>query len=417
MKWASRFLVIFLLVFATLTGIYFARTGVLPWFRTTPPSTTQAPVAPTTEPTVTGLPAAPGFQGSVLEALNRETIGLAHKVLPSVVSITTTRMVREVRLTPRDLMSTFFGSLLGREQSAQVEDRLVLGGFGSGVIVSADGLVVTNHHVIDGMKDILLLLNDGRQLKATVLASDPNTDVAVLKVNAEGLIPLPIGDSDAVNVGEYVMAVGNPYGLHETVSMGNISAKGRADGSTAADGENQEFLQTDAMINRGHSGGPLVNVHGELIGLNRAIFTDRPNEGWQGIAFAIPANTVKKSIARILKMRSEVESRLGVRLKEEVPRRTRDVLGLGERRGVLVETIAEGSSAQGLGGLRDNDFIYSANGKPTETKADLDEQVLKAAADGQDGLELRVLRGKVPLAVRLPLQSVTATPPADAQKM
>ena len=395
-----------------LTGIYFARTGVMPWFHSEP-----SLVGPFPEPKVIGLPHAPVVQGSVLEALNQETVGLAKKVLPSVVSITTTRMIREVHMSQRDLWSIILRPFLGEPQDAKVQDRLVLGGFGSGVIVSADGLVVTNHHVIDGMQDILLLLNDGRQLKATVLASDPETDVAVLKVDAEGLTPLPIGDSDAVNVGEFVMAVGNPYGLHETVSLGNISAKGRADGSTDTDGASQEFLQTDAMINRGHSGGPLVNVRGELIGLNRAIFTDRPNEGWQGIAFAIPANTVKKSIERILKAKTELESRLGLRLKEEVSPNIRDVLGLGERRGVLVENVDENSRLHGLGGLKDNDFIYSVDGEPTESKADLDAQVAKAAADGREGLELRVLRGKIPLAVKLSLEPADAGTPDTAQKM
>jgi serine protease Do len=413
MKWASRFFLIFLLVFALLTGIYFARTGVLPWFRLggqaarpqEPPAQVDQvplPVGPHAT-TVTGLPGS----GSVLEALNNETVGLANKVLPSVVSITTTKVVREVRVTPRDLMSIFYGWLGGRAtEDRQVKDRLVLGGFGSGVIVSADGLVVTNHHVIDGMQDVLLLLNDGRQLKANVLASDPVTDVAVLRVEAEGLVPLPLGDSDQVSVGEYVMAVGNPYGLHETVSLGNISAKGRADGTSTPDGENQAFLQTDAMINRGHSGGPLVNVKGELIGLNRAIFTDRPNEGWQGIAFAIPANTVKRSIERILKARTELDNnrwqRMGVRLKEDVPANIRNVLGLGERRGVLVEDVSENSKLYGLGGLKDNDFIVSVNGEPTTTTAELDAQVDKAAADGQ--LEMQVVRGKIPLAVKFLLE-------------
>lgn len=476
MKWVSRFLIIFLTVFALLTGIYVARTGNVPWWQLGRGNSVEVP-AQALDPQVAGLPRGTegAVQGSVLEALNRETVGLARKVLPSVVSITTTRVVREVHMSSMDWLATY----LGFRREGQVKDRLVLGGFGSGVIVSADGLVVTNHHVIDGMQDILLLLNDGRQLKAEVLASDPETDVAVLKVNAAGLQPLTMGDSDSVQVGEYVMAVGNPYGLHETVSLGNISAKGRAERSAEPGAANMEFLQTDAMINRGHSGGPLVNVKGELIGLNRAIFTDRPNESWQGIAFAIPANTVKVALERILSpvepevgteedtslvvpmepvvvtapdWRSNAASQatpasstkprvpgsgvpaaagpaipgqemgagsvsgpdgLGLSFRPAISPGDRQYLRLDDRPGLLLESVAQSSMASLS--LRSNDFIFSANGVTMRTEAEFYAEVSKSLPFGR--MQLELVRDGRPVALPLVLSQDALETPDGSQQM
>ncbi|MDP9290910.1 MAG: trypsin-like peptidase domain-containing protein, partial [Verrucomicrobiota bacterium] len=232
----------------------------------------------------------------VLAAMDEEYTKVVDAVVPSVVSITTSRKVR-VPNNPYlvDPFEEFFG-LRRRGPRAAPRDG-VQNSLGSGVIVSKEGHVITNYHVIANMDDVKVQLNDGRIESAQLIGSDEETDIAVLKVNARDLVPLSFGDSDQVKVGQLVFAVGNPFGLQETVTQGIISAKGRR----ATEDSSNEFFQTDTAINPGNSGGPLVNLRGEIIGINAAIYSSSTSQAsWQGVGFAIPANTARRALESVL---------------------------------------------------------------------------------------------------------------------
>ena len=235
---------------------------------------------------------------NVLAALSHQRIALAQAVVPSVVSITTSRTVQ----VP-DFQNDPFYQFFHRNQhqrNSQTQNQL-----GSGVIVSKEGHIVTNNHVIEGMDEIEVELSDGRKRAARLIGTDTDTDIAVLKIEDGNVVPLPFGDSEAVEVGETVMAVGNPYGLEESVTQGIISAKNRAGSENTSD-----LFQIDAAINPGNSGGPLVNVRGELIGINEAIFSR--TGGWQGVGFAVPSATVRRTMDGILHVGRVIHGYLGV---------------------------------------------------------------------------------------------------------
>jgi S1-C subfamily serine protease len=222
--------------------------------------------------------------GSVplLDRINEEYTRLADTVVPSVVSITTTKTV--VQRQWSDPLEYFFG---GRSRGRNSTEQQVTS-LGSGVIVSKEGHIVTNNHVLNATDDIMVELNDGRTAKAKVIGTDSQLDLAVLKIDLPQLAPLPLANSDLVKVGQLVFAIGNPFGLEESVSQGIISAKNRR----AIAESSLEFFQTDTAINPGNSGGPLVNIKGEVVGINTAIYSE--SGGNQGIGFAIPANVVKQ---------------------------------------------------------------------------------------------------------------------------
>jgi Do/DeqQ family serine protease len=280
------------------------------------------------------------------------------KVTPAVVNISTKTHVR-VRDPYFDdplFRQLFGGSGMPRER---VEQSL-----GSGVVVdAAKGYVLTNNHVVGGADDITVTLQDGRNLKAKLLGSDPDTDVAVLQIPAERLQALPIADSSQLRVGDFVVAVGDPFGLGQTATSGMVSALGRSGLGKGI----QNFIQTDASINPGNSGGALVNLRGELVGINSMIFT--PSGGNVGIGFAIPTDLATGVMKQLLAYGKVRRGNLGVEVQDITPRIAK-ALGLKDTNGAVVTRINEDSPAEGAG-LQPGDVLTAVNGKPVRAAQDL----------------------------------------------
>jgi Do/DeqQ family serine protease len=258
-----------------------------------------------------------------------------------------------------DLLRRFFGGRFDRGEGApRVPRTFRQRGLGSGVIISHDGLILTNYHVVDGADDLQVELTDGRTFKAKVVGSDKPSDLALVKVEASNLPALAFGNSDAVQVGDVVLAIGNPFGLGQTVTMGIISAKGRS--TTAENGNYEDFLQTDAPINHGNSGGALVNTKGELVGINSQIAP--VSDVNIGIGFAIPSNMVRQ-VADELKSGGHVHrSQLGVVI-QPVTADLAASLDLKETKGVIISSVEPGSAAD-RAGLKQGDVILTFNGEP-----------------------------------------------------
>ena len=287
----------------------------------------------------------------LLARLNNEYARLTQAVVPSVVSIDTAG-VRIERM--RDIW--------GRPSVRQYPTL----GQGSGVIVTYEGHVVTNHHVIAGQQQIQVTLHDGRKLPARLIGEDTLLDIAVLRIEGKGpFTPLKLGDSSQVQVGQIVFAVGNPFGLGETVTQGIISAKERS----LSDNQ-RDLFQTDAAINPGNSGGPLVNLLGEIIGINVAIFSpDRENPGFQGVGFSIPSNDVKDALEQILERGRPIRGFLGVQMRDIDPA-VREALGYDGEQGSAVLGVSPGSPAQAAG-LQARDVVTSFNGKAIHSATQL----------------------------------------------
>jgi len=283
---------------------------------------------------------------------------IVSKVAPAVITIRADKHVRMPQQFPFS-DDPFFRGLFGNRGQQQPQEQLQRA-LGSGVVVSADGYILTNHHVIDGAENIKVDLNDGRTLDAKLIGSDPPSDLALLKVTTTGLTYMTPGDSDKVRVGDVALAIGNPLGIGQTVTMGIISAKGR---STAGPGSGnfEDFLQTDAPINHGNSGGALVNTLGELIGINSQI---APGEtgGNIGIGFAIPSNMAKTVMDQLVKNGKVRRGQLGI----SVTRVSSDLaasLNMPDVKGVIVNSVRSGSAAE-RAGLRQGDVITAINDNP-----------------------------------------------------
>ncbi len=304
---------------------------------------------------------------------------LAAKVTPAVVNISSTH--HEVAgLQPdgsmEDMMRRF-------QQQMQPQNDQPVTALGSGFVISADGYVVTNNHVIEGADEVTVNFADGVSLPAEVIGTDPQTDIALLKVTSEQTLPyVAFGDSDGLRVGDYVMAVGNPFGLGGTVTAGIVSARGRDIHS----GPYDDFIQTDAAINRGNSGGPMFDLEGDVVGVNSAIVS--PNGGSVGIGFAIPSNMVKL-VVEDLKSDGVVERGwLGVRI-QPVTEELREALGLEKAQGALVAEVMPGSPAE-AGKLKQGDVIVAFDGKPIREVRDLTRAV--ASTSVGKATEVAVLR-------------------------
>jgi Do/DeqQ family serine protease len=304
-------------------------------------------------------------------------------VAPAVVTVRADGKAKasptEFQLPNDDLFRRFFGDQFeGRQprQPRMPRQHAV----GSGVIVSADGYILTNNHVIDGADEVKVDLTDGRTLSAKVVGTDKPSDLALLKVNDSALHPLALGNSDAVEVGDVVLAVGNPLNLGQTVTMGIISAKGR---STRVGDGYEDFLQTDAPINHGNSGGALVNTKGELVGINSQILS--PSDGNIGIGFAIPANMARHVMDELRTNGKVTRARLGV-FVQPVTSDMASSLGLKQVNGAIVSQVEAGSAAE-RAGIKQGDVILSFNGQPVHDTNTLRNRV----ADTKPGTNANVV--------------------------
>jgi serine protease Do len=296
----------------------------------------------------------------VVDGVRTSYADVVEKTSPAVVRIDAER---KTKAQPEQFPfgdDDFFRQFAPRQNPQQPQRPQVERGMGSGVIVSADGTVLTNHHVIDGAEKITVRMQDNKTFEAKVVGSDQPSDLAVLKIEAQNLPFLTLGNSDTVRVGDIVLAIGNPLGIGQTVTAGIISAKGRRTG--LSDGSFEDFLQTDAPINRGNSGGALVNLNGELIGVNSQILSSPGSSGGNiGIGFSIPSNMAKTVMEQLIQNGKVRRGMLGVNIQNI----TEDVaksLDLKESKGVLVSNVRAGSAAD-KAGIKRGDIITAINGE------------------------------------------------------
>ncbi|HXW69681.1 MAG TPA: DegQ family serine endoprotease, partial [Dissulfurispiraceae bacterium] len=293
---------------------------------------------------------------AILSKTDEAMAEVAAAVKPAVVNVSTTRTIKTPGITNPlfndPFFRQFFGNAFGNPDGPR---ELKQASLGSGVIIDKAGYILTNNHVVKDADEIRIKLSDGREFKGKVIGTDQKTDIAVIKINSDHLPVLKIGDSDRLKVGERVLAIGNPFGLNQTVTAGIVSATDRAN-MGISDYEN--FIQTDAPINPGNSGGALVNVRGELIGINTAIFST--SGGYQGIGFAIPSNMAKAIMESLIKNGKVVRGWLGVSVQGVTPEIAKQ-FGLKERGGALVGDVVEGSPAE-KAGLKRGDVIIKYDG-------------------------------------------------------
>ena len=327
------------------------------------------------------LTAAPVAAQSSQAARRTPVVTVAEKVSPAVVNVSAESVVRDV--------DPFFGSFFGPSERRTQS-------LGSGLIVDANGIVVTNAHVIEGASRIVVTTLDGRELDADVLGSDRDADLAVLKLKVRGLPAVPLGRSTDLMIGETVIAIGNPFGLSHTVTSGVLSALGRTVPSDRGERVFTDFLQTDASINPGNSGGPLVNILGEVVGINTAII-----QGANGIGFAIPADRARRVVDDLLRYGELRALWTGARLltvDAELAQRSE----LPVRRGAMVFKIYPDSPAVAAG-LHEKDVIVAVNGHPVTAREDVTTAIYTAPAG--TALELEVRRGDK--TVKVSLKAVT----------
>jgi serine protease Do len=332
-----------------------------------------------------------GADGSIADVTER--------VLPSVVNISTTTVINRAE-TPY-ANDPFFEEFFGRRRRGREQYGHSLG---SGVIVSSKGYILTNNHVVANAKDIKVSLSDGREVTATLVGADPKSDLAVLKVKGQvtNLKPIPLGDSDKLRLGDVVLAVGNPFGVGQAVTMGIVSAKGRANMGIV---DYEDFIQTDAAINPGNSGGALINLRGELVGINTAILSR--TGGYQGIGFAIPTGMARPIMDSLIAKGKVVRGWLGVSIRD-VNRELSESHRLSLDRGVWIDGVVPGGPAA-KAGIRRGDVVVSINHRACDKAAHLRNAV--AAATVGKAVQVEIVRdGK-----RQNLAVVLAEAPRDTE--
>lgn len=328
----------------------------------------------------------------------------------AVVHIRSTQLGRtETVRTAPDLFDWFFGDPRGQQREVQTQPRV---GFGSGVIISKDGYIVTNNHVVEGADELTVKLNDEREFKGRIIGTDEATDLALLKIEGDDFPTIPVGDSDALKVGEWVLAVGNPFSLSSTVTAGIVSAKARSLTATAANGQAatiQSFIQTDAAINQGNSGGALVNAKGELVGINAMLYS--PTGSYSGYGFAIPTSIMKNVVSDLKQYGTVQRALLGIKgndlttdlqmsdaVIEQIKSKAEE---LGVKEGILVAEVIEGGSAAGI--LQANDVITKVDGVKVHKFVDLQEILAKHRPG--DKIKLTIVRNKKEKEVTITLKN------------
>jgi serine protease Do len=333
--------------------------------------------------TLASTPSVDSKQVASLEALNRERRALVSSVIPSVVAVKTSKKIAVPRERGLDLFEFFYG---GQRQFRNPNDQaLVQNSLGSGVVVTNEGHIITNNHVVDQVDEIEVQLSDGRTKKARLVGADSQVDLAVLKIDDPGVKPLKLADSDTVQAGDFVLAIGNPFGFEETVTDGIISSKGRPNRSDFFG----DLLQTNAAINPGNSGGPLINLRGEIVGINTAIISR--TGGSQGIGFAIPSNTIRTALESLLKQGRIIRGYLGIQTRALQPGQNG-----ADAEGVTIEQVMPGSPAA-QAKLQHGDVIRKFNGREVKNINALRSMV--AQTELNKNVELEIMRDGKPLNV------------------
>ena len=325
---------------------------------------------------------------ALLDKTGKAFAAVVKKAKPAVVFIGVEKPVKGMTgVSPFDFFNDpfferFFGPQFRHPQVPKQRQRKQRGA-GSGFIISKDGYILTNNHVVEDADKITVRLSDEREFKAKVIGTDPQSDVALIKIDGKNLPVLPLGDSDKIQVGEWVIAIGNPFELYQTVTVGVVSAKGR---NRMGISEYENYIQTDAAINPGNSGGPLLNIHGQAIGINSAIFSR--SGGYMGIGFAIPINMVKKIEQQLLKTGKVTRGWLGVVI-QDMNEDLAQSFGLKTEKGVLISQVNPDSPAS-KAGLKDGDVVVAIDGKQVEDVATL-RNTIAMTAPGTE-LVLKVIR-------------------------
>ncbi|MFZ3374568.1 MAG: Do family serine endopeptidase [Chthoniobacterales bacterium] len=318
-----------------------------------------------------------------LAALNLERRTLVSSVIPSVVAVKTSKKIAVRRQYGLDPFEFFFRNQ--RPFRNPSDEALVQNSLGSGVIVTNEGHIITNNHVVDQVDEIEVQLSDGRTKKARLVGADSQVDLAVLKIDDTGVKPLKLADSDTVQAGDFVLAIGNPFGFDETVTDGIISSKGRPNRTDAF----SDLLQTNAAINPGNSGGPLINLRGEVIGINVAIISR--SGGSQGIGFAIPSNTVRTALESLLKQGRIIRGYLGIQTRPLQPGQN----GAGSE-GVFVDEVIPGSPAAEAQ-LQKGDIIRKFNGHEVKNLPALRSLIAQAGLNKK--VQLEIVRDDKPMTL------------------
>ena len=338
-------------------------------------------------------------QNSVVRQFSKAFADVAEKAKPAVVTIITDKVVS---LNQFDDFGFFF-----YQPNMPRQREFKTNALGSGVIVdSKNGYILTNNHVVDDMDGIRVKLIDKREFAATIIGTDPKSDLAVLKIDAENLDDIDIGDSESIRVGEWVMAVGSPFSenLSHTVTTGIVSAIGRS--NILNSGSYEDFIQTDAAINPGNSGGALLNMDGDLIGINTAIATGGYEKGNRGVGFAIPSNMAQRIMSDLIDKGYVTRSWLGV-IIQELDNETAEALDIETRNGALIADVVKDSPAEDAG-MQEGDVIVEFNGKPIANTANLKNVVSLTAPESTN--RVKVIRNGSPKTVKVTLQELPENP-------